>query len=138
MRLIRPILAACLVAAAAPALAGGNMEPDRVERWNDLAAAIFGDEAKIVPTESVVTLDAPKRALDSALVPIAIATAAEAGVTGLSLIVDENPGPVAAQVRFGPGATRAPSASECASRDTPTCTRWRRWRTARCWRMPSS
>ena len=103
MRLMRPILAACLVAAAAPALAGGNMEPDRVARWNDLAAAIFGDEAKIAPTESVVTLDAPKRAQDSALVPVAIATAADAGVTGLSLIVDENPGPVAAQVRFGPG-----------------------------------
>jgi sulfur-oxidizing protein SoxY len=109
MRPKRLILAACLIAAAAaPALAAGNMEPDRVERWNDLAGIIFGEDARIAPTEDIVTLDAPKRAQDSALVPVTIATAADAGVTGLSLIVDENPGPVAAQVRFGPaGDARA-------------------------------
>jgi sulfur-oxidizing protein SoxY len=96
------ILAACLAAAAAPALAAGNMEPDRLERWQDLSAMIFGEDAGIAPTETVVTLEAPKRAQDSALVPVTIATAPDAGVTGLSLVVDENPGPVAAQVRFGP------------------------------------
>ena len=96
------ILAAAIAAAAAPALAGGNMEPDRMERWSDLAAIVFGEEARIEPTESLVTLDAPERAQDAALVPVAIATAPDAGVTGLSLIVDENPGPVAAQLRFGP------------------------------------
>ena len=96
------ILAACLAAAAAPALAAGNMEPDRVERWEALAGMIFGDDARIDPTETVVTLDAPARAHDSALVPVSIATDPAAGVTGISVVVDENPGPVAAQVRFGP------------------------------------
>jgi sulfur-oxidizing protein SoxY len=96
------IVAACLAAAAAPALAAGNMEPDRVARWEALAGMIFGDDARIDPTETVVTLEAPKRALDSALVPVTVATDPAAGVTGLSLVVDENPGPVAAAVRFGP------------------------------------
>jgi sulfur-oxidizing protein SoxY len=94
------ILAACL--AATPALAAGNMEPDRVERWNDLSGLIFGEDARIEPTETVVTLEAPTRAQDSALVPVKVATDPAAKVTGLSLVVDENPGPVAAQVRFGP------------------------------------
>jgi sulfur-oxidizing protein SoxY len=94
-------LAAFLAATAAPALAGGNTDPDRLERWQDLTALIFGDEARIAPTETLVTIDAPERALDSALVPVAIATGDE-GVTGLSLVVDENPGPLAARVRFGP------------------------------------
>ena len=64
---------------------------------------IFGDDARIATTDSLVTIDAPERALRTRrLVPVAIATAADPGVTGLSLIVDENPGPMAAQVRFGP------------------------------------
>ncbi|MBP7241232.1 quinoprotein dehydrogenase-associated SoxYZ-like carrier [Amaricoccus sp.] len=93
------ILAALL--AAGPALGAGNTEPDRLARWDDLTALIFGEEAEIAPTEDVVTIEAPKRALDSALVPVAVAVA-DPTVAGVALIVDENPGPLAARVRFGP------------------------------------
>jgi sulfur-oxidizing protein SoxY len=96
-----PLILAAFLAAAAPALAGGNTDPDRLERWQDLTALIFGDDARIGATDSLVTIDAPERALDSALVPVTIATG-DRGVTGLSLVVDENPGPLAARVRFGP------------------------------------
>ena len=58
------ILAAFLATAAAPALAAGNTDPDRLERWQDLTALIFGDDAKIAPTDSLVTIDAPERALE--------------------------------------------------------------------------
>jgi sulfur-oxidizing protein SoxY len=95
------MLAACL-AAASPAVAAGNQEPERVERWQDLSGLIFGDQAEIAATETLVTLQAPTRAQDSALVPVTIATAPDAAVTALSVVVDENPGPVAAEVRFGP------------------------------------
>ncbi len=94
------VLALCL--AAAPVFAAGNLEPDRVARWDDLTAIIFGDDAVVAPTESLVTLEAPARADDATLVPVTIATAPEADITGISLVVDENPGPMAAQVRFGP------------------------------------
>lgn len=101
MHMRRLILVAGLVmATAAPVLAAGNEEPDRLARWAALSAYLFGEETDITPTETVVTLDAPTRAHDSALVPVSIA--AEAGVTGLSLIIDDNPGPVAAQIEFGP------------------------------------
>lgn len=93
------IIAVCL--AATPVLGAGNAEPERLERWQDLTALIFGDGAEIAPTDSVVTIDAPARALDSALVPIGLATD-DPGIVGLSLVVDENPGPLAARVRFGP------------------------------------
>ena len=95
------LILAAFLAAVAPALAAGNTDPDRIERWQDLTTLIFGDDARIGTTDSLVTIDAPERALDSSLVPIALATA-DPGVNGLSLIVDENPGPMAAQVRFGP------------------------------------
>jgi sulfur-oxidizing protein SoxY len=95
------ILAAFLAAGAAPALAGGNTDPDRLERWQDLTQLIFGDGTEIAPTETLVTVEAPDRALDSALVPVTIRTS-DPTVTGLALIVDENPGPMAAQLRFGP------------------------------------
>ena len=85
------LVAAFLAAAAAPVLGAGNTDPDRLERWQDLTALIFGDDAEIAPTDTIVTLDAPERALDAALVPIAIATD-DPEVTGLSVIVDENPG----------------------------------------------
>jgi sulfur-oxidizing protein SoxY len=93
------LMMAALLVAAAPALAAGSDEPDRVERWRDIAGILFEDAA-IAPTETAVTLEAPARALDAALVPITVR--AEPGTQALSLVVDENPGPVAAAVTFGP------------------------------------
>lgn len=98
----RFVLAAVLAAAAAPVSAGGNLEPDRVERWRDLSSLIFGEEVTLSPTETAVSLEAPQRAEDASLVPVTIRTDPEARVTRLALVVDENPGPMAADVSFGP------------------------------------
>ena len=95
------LILAAFVAAALPAFAGGNTEPDRLSRWQDLTSLIFGDEARIAPTDTLVTVEAPVRALDSALVPVTVRTS-DLAVTGLTLVVDENPGPMAARVAFGP------------------------------------
>ncbi len=72
----------------------------RAERWRDLQQAVFDGRAA-ERDDDLVTLDAPKRALDAALVPITITTPPGRNVTGLSLVIDDNPGPVAARVRFG-------------------------------------
>lgn len=95
-----PFLLAAL-ALAAPAFGAGNLEPDRLERWQDLTALIFGDGAEIGATEDLVAVAAPARALDAALVPVTI-TSPDASLTGISVVVDENPGPLAARLRFGP------------------------------------
>lgn len=73
----------------------------RAEHWQELQQAIF-DDHPVVDGGDVVALEAPKRALDAALVPITITTAAEQGITALYLVIDDNPGPLAAHVRFGP------------------------------------
>ncbi|WP_158292386.1 quinoprotein dehydrogenase-associated SoxYZ-like carrier [Paracraurococcus ruber] len=83
--------------------------PRRAARWHDLRQAILGDRP-VAPAGAALDLTAPARAQDAALVPIAIALSAEIApqVTTLTLVVDENPLPLAAVFRAGqPGALRA-------------------------------
>ena len=76
---------------------------DRQARWHDVAAAIFHGKP-VSDGGAMLSLDAPPRAMDAALVPVAISV--QPGVTPktLWLIVDDNPAPVAAIVHFGPRA----------------------------------
>ena len=91
--------------AGAVSCAGAALATDddvgRAARWHDLQASIFGDRV-VEPGEDAVSLDAPKRALDAALVPITVTTAPGSNVTGLYVVIDDNPGPLAARVEFGP------------------------------------
>jgi sulfur-oxidizing protein SoxY len=107
----RPLLLAAL---AAPAVAGAQgiepaEAPRRAARWRDLKQAIFG-ERLVEPAGDAIDLSAPARALDAALVPISIALSAEMAprITAVTLVIDENPLPLAAVFRAGqPGALRA-------------------------------
>lgn len=73
--------------------------------WPDLKSSVFG-AAEIVDEDGVITLDAPVRAEDAALVPITIrmpaATASK--VKKVTIVVDKNPAPVAATFAFGTAA----------------------------------
>jgi sulfur-oxidizing protein SoxY len=89
---------------AAPALAE---DPDgavaRDARWRDLEkAALSGRIA--APANGIVTLDAPVRAEDAALVPMTITLAETQKARQVWLIIDDNPSPVAAHYTFGPAA----------------------------------
>ncbi len=80
----------------------------RAERWADLKHAVFGDRA-VTDGTGVITLDAPARALDAALVPISVSLSAGGGagpgrVKAIWLLVDGNPSPLAGTFRFGPAA----------------------------------
>jgi sulfur-oxidizing protein SoxY len=92
-------MVALLAAFAAPALA--DEEAERLAHWQELKAAVFDGRAT-VDGAGLVMLEAPKRALDAALVPITVTTRPGSDVTGLTLVIDDNPGPVAARVQFGP------------------------------------
>jgi sulfur-oxidizing protein SoxY len=94
-------------AAAGPGRAQGiepAESPRRAERWRDLQEAIFGPGRRAEPAGDAVTLIAPARALDAAAVPISVSLAAEAVllVRALTLVIDENPSPLAARVLAGP------------------------------------
>lgn len=73
--------------------------------WPTLQKDIFGAK---VPKENaaVVTLEAPGRADDAALVPLTVRIPADAAqrVKSLTLIVDKNPAPVVAEFAYGPAA----------------------------------
>lgn len=87
-----------------PALAGfGDSDQQRDQRWQELSKQIF-DGKTPTPDNQAVTLDAPVRAEDAALVPIKITLANPKDVKALYLIIDDNPSPVAAHFTFGPDA----------------------------------
>jgi sulfur-oxidizing protein SoxY len=85
---------------AGPAAAQDD-EAARTARWNDLSHEIFGT-GQIQPGDAKIALDAPERAEDAALVPVTISVQNPKDVKSLTLVIDDNPAPVAAHVTFGP------------------------------------
>ena len=72
--------------------------------WPDIQRDVF-DSRPISAEDGTVTLDAPYRAEDAAIVPLTIHIPESAGdVKTLTLIIDKNPAPVAATFHFGDAA----------------------------------
>jgi sulfur-oxidizing protein SoxY len=72
--------------------------------WPDLQRLFFADKT-IVEDPAIVTFEAPQRAEDAALVPMSFSARLPPGdlrrVTKLTLVIDENPVPLAAAFTFG-------------------------------------
>ena len=85
-----------------PAFGAGADDPAREARWQEIAAYFF-DGRTIEPTDSLIKIEAPKRAQDAALVPITLTTAG-GDIKGVHLVIDDNPSPYAAHFTFGPAA----------------------------------
>src|SRR5271166_6820263 len=93
-----------LLVLALPGPAGAEQsEAERAARWSDLRHAIFGDRV-VEDAGDLVAIDAPARAEDAAIVPVAIQVAETLApdIRGLYLVIDDNPSPLAAHFRFGP------------------------------------
>ncbi len=104
--LFRSLAVAGLVAVVAtlPALAqdkrAAPLEPS--ERWDIMRGDVVGD-AQILDGAGLYALDSPFRANDAATVPLHFTQAEGApDVARLTLVIDENPAPVAAEFEFGP------------------------------------
>ena len=78
-------------------------EAERAARWSDLRHAIFGDRV-VEDAGDRVAIEAPERAEDAAIVPVAIRVAETLGseIRGLYLVIDDNPSPLAAHFVLGP------------------------------------
>src|SRR3984893_7250767 len=78
-------------------------EAERMARWAELRHAIFGDRV-VEDAGALVAVDAPVRAEDAAIVPVAIRVAdtLAAEIRGLYLVIDNNPSPLAAHFILGP------------------------------------
>ena len=98
------LIAAALVAALGVSAAQAQSTP-KIDPWPDLVTNVF-DGRPIESGAGVLSLDAPLRAEDAAIVPITIRSALAAGsplrIRKITLVIDENPSPVAAEFEFGP------------------------------------
>ncbi|MBN9675348.1 quinoprotein dehydrogenase-associated SoxYZ-like carrier [Salipiger bermudensis] len=98
------IPAALLAAAlAVPALAADTQNPlTESPTWQSLRADVVGD-AEITPADGLFTIEAPYRAEDAATVPIHIVqTDLSARIDRATVVIDENPAPVAGAFTFAP------------------------------------
>jgi len=78
-------------------------EAERMARWSDLRYAIFGDRV-VEDAGDLVAIDAPARAEDAAIVPVAIRVAETLApeIRSLYLVIDDNPSPLAAHFLLAP------------------------------------
>lgn len=96
-----------LVAAALVVAGGwtGALAADEEDIWPALQKDLFGAREAVEDTSSV-TLEAPYRAEDAALVPLTVRLPAATAATAkkLMLVIDKNPAPLVADFTFGPAA----------------------------------
>ena len=97
------LLSAALL--SGPASAASD-QAQREARWKELQAGVFGTRA-VRPTDRLIVLEAPDRALDAAFVPITLTMPDKDRVAAVYLFVDDNPSPYAAHFTFGPAADPA-------------------------------
>ena len=89
------LLLLLLISVSAPVLAADPV----AERWIELKPSFFADRE--IFADGVITLEAPKRAHDSAIVPVVIHAKDDARkIKSVHLIVDKNPLPLAGVFKF--------------------------------------
>jgi sulfur-oxidizing protein SoxY len=88
---------------SAQAQAPADDETERAARWKLLQQAVFKDRP-VEDGSSFISIDAPVRALDAALVPVALLIGGSRPIRGMYLIIDSNPAPLAGHFTFGPKA----------------------------------
>jgi sulfur-oxidizing protein SoxY len=110
-RMMTPALMAALYFAQPPAghtqaAAAGQDQPSE-ETWNSIKGDIFKDRS-ILDGSGLVILEAPRRAENAALVPIGMRVNLSGDdkrtLKSLTLVIDENPAPVAGTFTIGPRA----------------------------------
>ena len=106
IRRLLPVAAAFLLAGTLlPAQAA---DPDM---WPRIRASLFEERSIEDAAGTLLRIDAPNRAEDAAVVPIAIHTGVDQGsdryVRKTWLIIDQNPSPIAAVFNFTPDSGRA-------------------------------
>src|SRR6516164_10931454 len=112
----RSMIGMCARAATAAALAitmswstaqsARSAEAD--DSWREIANNVFNGH-QLADGSQLITLEMPERAEDAAVVPVTMRANLPPGDTrtlrSLTLVIDENPSPVAATFNVGPGVT---------------------------------
>jgi sulfur-oxidizing protein SoxY len=90
----------CLAAMAAASFAGPAAAQTQPEMWPGLVADLF--QGRAMTEDATIALEAPVRAEDAAIVPITLRLAEPAArVKSVTLVIDQNPMPMAAAFTLG-------------------------------------
>jgi sulfur-oxidizing protein SoxY len=108
-------LLASLLLAAAGLVHARNLQPtddpDASPVWQKVRASLFEGRSIAAAPADMLVLEAPSRAIDAAVVPIAIRTrwphTPSRYISKLYLIIDANPSPISAIFQFSPESGRA-------------------------------
>jgi sulfur-oxidizing protein SoxY len=99
---------ACAAALAAVLGCGAALAAEPVDPWPELARDIFNGR-QLADGAGLIAIDMPYRAEDAAIVPVTLRATLPPGdtrtVKAITLVVDENPAPVAATFQVGAGVT---------------------------------
>jgi sulfur-oxidizing protein SoxY len=86
-------------------------DPEASEIWHKVRASLFAERPIHADAGGVIELQAPLRAEDAAVVPMAIKTglaqSPQRYIDAVYLVIDNNPSPIAAIFRFTPQSGRA-------------------------------
>ena len=97
----RWIVAGLMAVAFASHAAAADETAEREARWKDVASDIFG-ERPLEDGSDMLKLIVPDRAMDAGLVPVAVELSGDRHIVAVSVVVDNNPSPLAGTFRFGP------------------------------------
>ena len=80
-------------------VATGALADNAPDPWPGLVQDIF--KGRVIATDNTVTLEAPVRAEDAAIVPMTMRFSDPAQIKSATLVIDQNPMPMAAAFSFG-------------------------------------
>ena len=87
----------------------GLVQPRNVrteETWASIRVDMVGD-GEILDGSHLMTMETPIRSHDAALVPLKLIANPGSDIDKMTIVVDENPAPLAAVFRFGPASGNA-------------------------------
>lgn len=98
---MKGLIVAALLLASPVAAQDNPLQPSPT--WEDLRETVLGLDGEVALDVAVLDMQAPVRAHEAAVVPIRLTQPAGApAIDDLTLVIDENPAPVAAEYSFGP------------------------------------
>jgi len=102
---IKALLLAMVTCGAAFPVLADVKDDDAKDRWELLRSTMFGGRT-VQDAGDKLRMVIPERALDAALVPVTVEFNLPIHVTAISLVVDNNPSPLAGTFHFGPAFTQ--------------------------------
>ena len=101
----RLLMVALLMVSGVTSAVADDETAEREARWRSVATDIFGERA-IEDGSALLKLKVPEQAMNAALVPISVELIGDRPITTVSVVIDNNPMPLAGRFKLGPAFVR--------------------------------